>query len=319
MFFTNDGGQSWTQQVVNTQPNGITAISFPSRQIGFGISQSILIKTTNGGKLWTNYPIEAGYYHAIHFLDTLNGLIAEDGILLRLLFGRNAYIKQKDSSFGKMFFAGCYLATQAREFAVGGFNTSPGPAVIVRTIDGGNSWDKTIIPDQNTSGGFFGIAFTDSLHGTVVGAPGLIYRTTNGGDTWLKQESGVISYLNAVSFSDSLTGTIVGDQGVILRTTNGGYSWVRQNLPVPLDVEISPQPFAQRTSVRYSLPSPAHVSIGLYDVTGKAAQHIIENVFQESGMHSIGIDGSTLHEGTYYLRLDAGSFTGFGKLTKIAQ
>ena len=324
MFFTTNGGQVWTQQVPNTSGSGISALSFPTRYTGYGIGGyggGFFIKTTNAGTTWGLNALGSGngFIRAVHFLDSMNGLIAGDSTLYRVYNGGPGFVKQRDTSFAKVSFYGCQLVTQNIEFAVGEIHTPLGPGIIVKSTDAGKTWSKFIYPDISTGALFNAIAFTDSLNGTAVGFQGLIIRTTDGGNSWNKQESGVITDLLSIKFTDLTNGTIVGEAGVILHTTNAGYSWVRQKLPTPLDVEISPQPFAEQTTVRYSLPSPAHVSIGLYDVTGKVVQHIIENVFQESGMHSIGIDGNNLHEGTYYLRLDAGSFTGFGKLTKIAQ
>jgi hypothetical protein len=53
-------------------------------------------------------------------------------------------------------------------------------------------------------------------------------------------------------------------------------------------------------------------------VNGKVVMRLIENEFQDSGVHSVEIDGNNLRESTYYLRMDAETMTGFAKMTKIA-
>ena len=78
------------------------------------------------------------------------------------------------------------------------------------------------------------VCFTDSNTGTIVGYPGVILRTSNGGATWVTQSSGTGNYLTGVSFTDANVGTIVGENGTILRTTNGGASWVSQSLRPPI-------------------------------------------------------------------------------------
>ena len=60
------------------------------------------------------------------------------------------------------------------------------------------------------------------MTGTVVGTEGTIFRTTDGGTTWVTQTSGTTNDLHGVSFTDGNNGTVVGDDGTILRTTNGG-------------------------------------------------------------------------------------------------
>ena len=57
---------------------------------------------------------------------------------------------------------------------------------------------------------------------------GTIFKTTDGGETWVSQSSGTTNPLYGVSFTDANTGTIVG-AAVILRTTDGGDTWVSQS------------------------------------------------------------------------------------------
>ena len=59
-----------------------------------------------------------------------------------------------------------------------------------------------------------------------MGTPG-IFRTTNGGITWISQQySGVPGVLLSVSFTDANNGTAVGEWGGIVRTTDGGETWL---------------------------------------------------------------------------------------------
>jgi hypothetical protein len=81
------------------------------------------------------------------------------------------------------------------------------------------------LPQGNTLNG---VSFTDANNGTAVGSIGSILRTTDGGQNWVTQTSGIIQWLIGVSFTDSNNGTAVGLEGVILRTTNGGQNWVSQ-------------------------------------------------------------------------------------------
>ena len=58
-----------------------------------------------------------------------------------------------------------------------------------------------------------------------VGSSGSVYRTTNGGRTWQRQESGVDVDLFDVKFVDAQEGWAVGAEGTIIHTTNGGGTW----------------------------------------------------------------------------------------------
>ena len=65
------------------------------------------------------------------------------------------------------------------------------------------------------------------ITGTAVGN-NYIYRTTNGGASWVTQSVGV--GLQAVFFSDANNGTAVGYPGAILRTTDGGSTGLRNRV-----------------------------------------------------------------------------------------
>jgi photosystem II stability/assembly factor-like uncharacterized protein len=98
-----------------------------------------------------------------------------------------------------------------------------GDSGIIRTTDGGSSWHSSLI-----SARLWGITFAQSDIAIAVGDNGVILRTTDAGETWLLQSSGVQSLLTAVHFLDANVGYAVGFSGVILKTTNGGSSWVVQ-------------------------------------------------------------------------------------------
>jgi photosystem II stability/assembly factor-like uncharacterized protein len=79
----------------------------------------------------------------------------------------------------------------------------------------------------------YGLSFINADTGTAVGYGGSIIRTTNGGDSWNVQPSGVTRWLIDVSFVDANNGTAVGGYipniSVILHTTDGGANWIAQS------------------------------------------------------------------------------------------
>jgi hypothetical protein len=84
----------------------------------------------------------------------------------------------------------------------------------------------------------FGVCFIDSLHGTAVGEQGEILATSDGGIDWSEQISGIATIIAGVSFTDAHTGNAVGQRGRFLRTTTGGIAAVNDGLSV-LD-ELAP-------------------------------------------------------------------------------
>jgi hypothetical protein len=77
----------------------------------------------------------------------------------------------------------------------------------------------------------YGVAFSSATNLTAIGGDpsrdyGVILRTTNGGNNWVKSQSAT-SYpmLYSVCYPTPSTGIIVGNKGTILRTTDGGATW----------------------------------------------------------------------------------------------
>ena len=62
----------------------------------------------------------------------------------------------------------------------------------------------------------------------TVGERGLIQRSTDGGETWTRVESGVARTLCAITFLDQRNGWAAGHGAIILRTEDGGQAWQHQ-------------------------------------------------------------------------------------------
>lgn len=71
------------------------------------------------------------------------------------------------------------------------------------------------------------IDFEDVNIATLVGADGLIMKTTDAGVTWTEQVSGITNVLNGndISLFEPLRQITVGENGVILLTSDGGALW----------------------------------------------------------------------------------------------
>src|SRR5258707_6037364 len=52
------------------------------------------------------------------------------------------------------------------------------PGIIAHTTDGGKTWEILAHPEQ-TGADFYGVDFTDGMHGVIVGEKGTILRTAD--------------------------------------------------------------------------------------------------------------------------------------------
>ncbi|HJY63264.1 MAG TPA: YCF48-related protein [Ignavibacteria bacterium] len=75
------------------------------------------------------------------------------------------------------------------------------------------------------------IDFVNDNLGFAVGEYGTILKTTNGGVTWQKQNSGTSTQFISLDFVDQNTGYAGGTNQMLKKTTNGGQSWQDLTLP----------------------------------------------------------------------------------------
>lgn len=78
-------------------------------------------------------------------------------------------------------------------------------------------------------------------------------------------------------------------------------------------VVVAPNPFKGRTTVNYAIPSPATVTMSLYDVCGKLVKNLLAGE-QAAGAHRVDLDLRSLAAGVYIVRLDYGARTAITKL-----
>ncbi|MCC6328732.1 MAG: glycosyl hydrolase, partial [Acidobacteria bacterium] len=69
--------------------------------------------------------------------------------------------------------------------------------------------------------------FRDDDEGYAVGEAGTILRTENGGNTWEKVQSPILTSFMRVDFADDKNGLIAGHGGTILRSSDKGRTWNR--------------------------------------------------------------------------------------------
>jgi photosystem II stability/assembly factor-like uncharacterized protein len=100
---------------------------------------------------------------------------------------------------------------------------------IIRSTDGGRSWQLARVPTHATLTGVF---FADAKHGWAVGHDATILNSQDGGLTWSKQYQGPdlqVSFLD-VCFLDAQTGFVAGAYGQFFVTTDGGITWTHRQI-----------------------------------------------------------------------------------------
>ncbi len=251
---TTDGGSNWTKISADTLP-GLKAVCFTSLNVGFaGGYQNFLMKTTDGGTNWTFQMIDdkLWYFNNIKFLDENKGVIVsypsevyttlDGGVTWDSSFGVKRSVEDicyADES--NLFLAGgdekIYKSTNSGLlwtevyggmilkdfFGVEFLNADYGMVCgdsgkVFVTTDGGVNWNLNTV---SSLGLLNDIHIVDQQNSFVVGSPELVYKTTNGGSSWLSDFSGgnVTSFYK-ILFTENQVGLICGSGGKFLKNND---------------------------------------------------------------------------------------------------
>jgi len=141
---------------------------------------------------------------------------------------------------------------------------------VIRTIDGGVTWEDVSIPD-NEKIDFRDIEGFDANTAIVLsaGLPALIYKTIDGGQTWNQKYFSEVegTFYDAMDFWNDQEGIAFGDaidsRLLILRTSDGGETW--NELPFDQRPESKPNQggfAASGTCLRTNGESNVYIGLG---------------------------------------------------------
>jgi photosystem II stability/assembly factor-like uncharacterized protein len=215
VYHTSDGGATWVAQPGG--PGNLNAVSFVDRDYGWAVGQGAeILHTTDGGASWQAQVSDAIYpFFDVFFINRDVGWIVGFKDVLHTIDGGATWTAQRP--------LWPYSTTETVAFADARVGWAAGPAGIMRTTNGGATW----IQSWNTSGMIFDLSFPDARNGWAVGVEGQIYHTSDGGENWTRQESGVSGIIYGVSFIDAQHGW-ASCAGTILRTDDGGQTWIAE-------------------------------------------------------------------------------------------
>ena len=69
-----------------------------------------------------------------------------------------------------------------------------------------------------------------------------------------------------------------------------------------------PNPFNPQTTIIFRLPENKHVTLTIYDITGREVTTLVDG-YQYAGEHSVIWSAVNMPTGVYFYRLVAGSYT----------
>ena len=187
-------------------------------------TQSIFLKTTNGGSSWMIDSLGNGFQLSdIYFVNPNTGYILTN--TNGLLKSTNAGINWLNLNLSGSYLNSMYCIDVNRIFL------SSNTGKIIKTTNSGINWTYYNISNLPIND----IIVENSGTGYASGNKGNIFKTTNHGLNWMAITSGALPQFSSdifygIYFVDNSTGTVVGSSanGCIYRTTDGGLSWVMQ-------------------------------------------------------------------------------------------
>ncbi|MCL4707698.1 T9SS type A sorting domain-containing protein [bacterium] len=321
---TTNGGQKWLRLPLNAPE--LHDVFFVDSQIGWTAgANGFLAKTTDGGEVWQIQNSQTtNSLEGLFFFDADTGwAVGRASTILKTSDGGlnwNIVFTGQSNIFSVYF-------VDARLGWASGFSTE-----ILFSDDGGRSWSlrSTSLNDPIVG---LEIWFANSFNGWVVGGNGGIIATTDGGLTWQHQISPTTQTLRGVNFLDTFNGWAVGgsfdtyDEATMLKTADGGQTWQQvtgqlvgveeqhENLPLEFNLRQNyPNPFriegasVQATTLTYTLSRPAHVSMAIYDVLGRAVAVLVAET-KPAGVFQASWNGRDLNQqpvapGIYLCRIE---------------
>lgn len=101
--------------------------------------------------------------------------------------------------------------------------------VILKSTDGGNSWERITSPDSVLN--FYDIRYNGVSSLFVSAEGGKMFKSADDGVTWLPVQTGVEETIFRIFFLGNGDGYAVGSKGAMIRTSDNGLSWNRVTTP----------------------------------------------------------------------------------------
>jgi photosystem II stability/assembly factor-like uncharacterized protein len=301
---TVDAGASWDtihfkELGGDDVPIGSSRFSHVDRRIwhaGTRTPSGNSLRSTDDGTTWLDMDTVCttgeGEPPDISFVDTLHGWVIDSR--------QNVRVTNNSGDSWTIIATGL----NAKRLKMTGLTTgwAISDSVLYQTADGGVNWQSVM-----TQPGLQAIAFCDSSRGAIVGKKGLIIRTSDAGETWVRDSSDFTSDLYDVCMLDSTHAWAVGANGLVLgfgewaigvdeaRGNEGPYTRTAA-------VAVRPNPCRGRATVEFSRPIARPTQVVLVDAAGR----VIQVVPARLGARSLDLDVRGMPSGIYFVRACAG-------------
>jgi photosystem II stability/assembly factor-like uncharacterized protein len=299
-YRTSDQGVSWNNTTDNLY-TGVNGLQFSDGQTGFayGYGTSFgtnggLLKTTDGGATWTHRLDEMGLLiEGMHFFDGTTGFISA------VSFSGDGTIRK--STDGGLTFPIMYAGDWVRGitfvnnnvgFVVEGLSTRS----LLKTIDGGNNWNALPIDDDVTR-----VLFITEDVGYAAGDNGVLFKTTDGGTTWVNESPGTTEDFESISTSGNHV-YACGTGSTVYKAEHGLFTGIARNQNTRGEVVIAfPNPANQNSKIRFNGLSSSQFQFHLLTTSG---QTVINTELNDA---ELDLSPYQLESGIYFYQIESKS------------
>lgn len=330
---TINGGQNWIGDVIPLDQKCLSALHVGPANIYVGADSGWICHSVDSGKTWSSEKISS---LPIRSLFAWRGTyvwglpiyaLTPYSLCAKMEFPsspRNETILTDFQGMGSEAFSGEFCNGGGAGLIVGVQGDKRAAPAIIRKAMSDTVW-REVSTDISQDGTLLGVSAPSENVIYVCGSDGMVFKSTNGGDTWIAAAVPTTRNLNAIYFFDETQGFAVGDSGVILYTSNGRVTNVSDqecHLPIKFMLEQNyPNPFNAETTIRYQLPSAGHVNLDIYNMQGQRIRKLL-NREQAIGSYQIMWDskndeGTGVASGIYFLQIKTGGWARTIKMVLI--
>lgn len=325
---TNDGGSTWNEVLYRINGRFGNLHFWDDRQ-GIAISQgerdsADIFMTNDAGESWdlvfprpyARSPID----NSLYFFDKNSGWFASSNQgqspprNASIVVGSLGGTSWQPSDAGSRNIAGMAFLTPYKGWAID--NVQYGAR---RTINGGASWSSTYWPTN----GLRSVAIcSDPVSKTLwIVTDTSAWFSQNEGGLWTRTQMVPVGPLHTAVFADSIHGWAVTRSGIVQRLARSPFvTSAEQPVAREKDVRLGhgyPNPLTNGDAamlIPFSLPSPSHVLLKLYNSAGKDIATLVDGTVSE-GEHTVAWDAGTSPNGTYFYTLTTKGVVMTGRCT----
>jgi photosystem II stability/assembly factor-like uncharacterized protein len=190
---------------------------------------------SQSGWNWLNPQPTGVHLTNTYFINLYTGYaVGWNGSVIKTTNGGLNWIKQESNT--NQFLTSVFFTSLNTGYITSN-NDASALAQIIKTSNAGANWNVVNFPNNY----FNSIFFLDDNTGFIGGQylnGGVIYKTTNGTNSWIQQLNLPWYELKSIYFIDKNNGFAAGRSRIIAKTTNGGNNWdtIRLNYPYSFDI-----------------------------------------------------------------------------------